>query len=129
VTDAADLKTRILTEGTFDRAQFETELRAAPSNHEVGTRVLFENEHVRVWEVRLTPGERAPFHAHTRRYFWTVVDGAIGRQRSDDGTLRVREYRVGETQYQEPDPDNALIHDLENVGDAELRFVTVELLD
>jgi quercetin dioxygenase-like cupin family protein len=129
VTGETDVKVRILTEGRFDRAQFETELRAAPSNHEVGTRVLFENEHVRVWEVRLTPGERAPFHAHTRRYFWTVVDGAIGRQRSDDGTLRVREYRVGETQYQEPDRDNVLIHDLENVGDAELRFVTVELLD
>ena len=120
---------RILSEGTFDPAQFETELRAAPRNHQVGTKVLFENERVRVWEVRLTPGERAPFHAHTRRYFWTVVDGATGRQRSADGTLRVREYRVGETQYQEPSPDNALIHDLENVGGAELRFVTVEFLD
>ena len=41
----------------------------------------------------------------------------------------MREYQVGETQYQAPGPDDALIHDLENVGDAELRFVTVELLD
>jgi len=129
VTGETDVRVRILTEGTFDPAQFETELRAAPGNHEVGTKVLLENERVRVWEVRLTPGERAPFHAHTRRYFWTVVDGGTGRQRSDDGTLRVREYQVGETQYQAPSPGDALIHDLENVGDAELRFVTVELLD
>jgi quercetin dioxygenase-like cupin family protein len=43
-----------------------------------------------VWEVRLRPGERGPFHAHTRRYFWTVVDGGTGLQRSADGTYRVR---------------------------------------
>ena len=129
MTDETDVKVRIVADGTFDPAQFESELRAAPQNHEVGTKLLFENERVRVWEVRLTPGERAPFHAHTRRYFWTVVDGGTGRQRSGDGILRVREYQVGETQYQAPSPDDALIHDLENVGDAELRFVTVELLD
>ncbi|MDB5068122.1 MAG: hypothetical protein JWM18_4556 [Chloroflexi bacterium] len=129
MTDGTDVKITILTEGTFDPAEFDTELRTAPRNLEVGTKVLLENEHVRVWEVRLTPGERAPFHAHTRRYFWTVVDGGPGRQRSGDGTVRVREYRVGESQYQEPSPDDVLIHDLENVGDDVLRFVTVELLD
>jgi quercetin dioxygenase-like cupin family protein len=129
VTNEADVKIRILAEDTFDPAEFEAELRTAPRNLKVGTKVLFENEHVRVWEVRLTPGERAPFHAHIRKYFWTVVDGGLGRQRSDDGTLRVREYQVGETQYQEPGPDHVLVHDLENIGDVELRFVTVELLD
>jgi len=28
-----------------------------------------------------------PFHAHTRKYFWTVVDGGIGRQRTADGLM------------------------------------------
>ena len=41
----------------------------------------------------------------------------------------MRDYLVGETKYLEHTPDSALIHDLENVGDSTLRFVTVELLD
>jgi quercetin dioxygenase-like cupin family protein len=124
-----EVETKILEEGTFDPGEFAAELTEAPRNLAVGTGLLFENDHIRVWEVRLKPGERGPFHAHMRRYFWTVVDGGVGRQRSPDGTYRVREYRVGETQYQEHGPDNVMIHDFENAGDAEIRFITVELLD
>ncbi len=123
------MEMKILEEGTFDPAEFEAELKEAPSNLDVGTGLLFENEHVRVWEVRLAPGERGPFHAHTRRYCWTVVDPGIGRQRLDDGTYRLREYRVGETQYQDHSADNVMIHDFENAGDTDIRFVTIEILD
>jgi beta-alanine degradation protein BauB len=120
---------KILEEGRFDPEEFADELAAAPGNDEVGTGLLFENEHIKVWEVRLRPGERGAFHAHARNYFWTVVDGGVGRQRSDDGTYRVREYRVGETQYQSHGPDNVMIHDFENAGGSDIRFINVELLD
>lgn len=30
----------------------------------VGTRLLFENDRVRIWEVRLAPGERGELHRH-----------------------------------------------------------------
>jgi quercetin dioxygenase-like cupin family protein len=119
----------IIDEGTFDLAEFKEELEAAPTNLDVGTRLWLENDHVRVWEVRLAPGARGPFHAHTRRYFWTVVDGGVGRQRSDDGSMIVRRYRVGDTNYSEHSPDEPMIHDFENAGDSEIRFITVELLD
>jgi hypothetical protein len=118
-----------IDEGTFDRAEFSKELEAAPDNTDVGTRVWFENDRIRVWEIRLAPGERAPFHHHTRRYFWTAVEDSVGKQRTPDGTYRVREYRVGDTMYLEQSPDEQMIHDLENIGDTEMRFVTVELLD
>lgn len=120
---------RILEEGTFDPAQFSDELARAATNLDVGTRLWLSNDHIRVWEVRLKPGERGPFHAHTRRYFWTVVDGGTGLQRSTDGTFKVREYRVGETSYSEHTAEQPMIHDFENAGETELRFVTVELLD
>ena len=58
-----------------------------------------------------------------------MVEGSRGLQRFSDGTFVVRDYLVGETKYLEHTPDSALIHDLENVGDSTLRFVTVELLD
>ena len=31
---------------------------------EVATKVLFENDRVRVWEMRLEPGESSPVHRH-----------------------------------------------------------------
>jgi beta-alanine degradation protein BauB len=119
----------VLREENFDPAAYQQELAAAPGNLEVGTRLWFENDHLRVWEVRLAPGERGPFHAHTRRYFWTVVDGGIGRQRSADGTMITREYHTGDTNYSEHSTGQPMIHDFENAGDSEIRFVTVELLD
>jgi hypothetical protein len=116
-------------QGVFDPADFREELDAAPSNKQLGTSVWFENERIRVWEVLLEPGERGAFHSHTSNYFWTVVEGSRGLQRFSDGTYVIRDYAVGETKYLEHSPESALIHDLENIGESTLRFVTVELLD
>lgn len=119
----------VVERGSFDVDDFSQELDAAPTNYDVGTEVWFENDRIRVWEILLQPGERGPFHAHTTNYFWTVVEGSRGLQRFADGTFAIRDYVVGETKYLEHTPETALIHDLENIGDTPLRFVTVELLD
>lgn len=119
----------IIDEGTYDPGEFAQELGVASENYDVGTALWFENDRVRIWEVRLEPGQRGPFHNHTRNYFWTVVEGSRGLQRFADGTFVVRDYRVGDTKYLEHTSENHLIHDLENVGDTLLRFVTVEFLD
>lgn len=121
-------RSRVLEEGSFDRSDYTRELEAARSNHNVGTSLWFENERTRVWEVRLEPGERGPFHAHANDYFWTVVEPGVGLQRRSDGSYAVREYVLGETMFLENTPAQPLIHDLENVGETRLRFVTVELL-
>ena len=118
----------IVEEGEFDPAEYADELESAPGNFEVGTTIWFENDRIRVWEILLQPGERGAFHSHVTNYFWTVVEGSRGLQRFADGTFVVRDYLVGETKYLEHTPETALIHDLENVGDSPLRFVTVELL-
>lgn len=120
---------RATKSGTFDREEYGDELRDAPTNLDVGTEVWFENHRIRVWEIKLGPGERGPFHAHTTNYFWTVVEGSRGRQRFADGTYAERDYVVGDTKYLEHTPDTVMIHDLENIGETMLRFVTVELLD
>lgn len=113
--------------GKYDVAEFEAELARAPENHEVGTALHFENDHVRVWEIRLEPGERGAFHIHDQTYLWTVVDPGRGLQRFRDGTFVVRDYEPGETRYLVHSPHDSLIHDLENVGSTTMRFVTVEL--
>ena len=118
-----------LDEGTYDRSEYADDLKGAHENLAVGTTLWFENERLKVWELKLEPGERGPFHAHTHNYFWTVVEAGHGLQRLGDGSYWVTDYRVGDTSYLEHTPENALIHDLENVGATTLRFVTVELLD
>jgi uncharacterized cupin superfamily protein len=125
-TTAAD---PILERGRFDVAEYADELERAPHNHDLGTSLWFANDKIRVFEVRLAPGERAPFHIHDRTYFWTVVSPGRGRQRLADGSYVVREYELGETRYLVHNATAALVHDLENVGTDELRFVTVELCD
>lgn len=115
-------------QGRYDVERYAGELAEAPGNLAVGTTLLHENDQVKVWELRLAPGERGPFHAHTRNYFWTVVDAGVGKQRLEDGSYMVRDYEVGQTQFSTHTADDPLIHDLENVGDTELRFITVELL-
>lgn len=123
-----EARPEIVEEGAFDLSEYADELERAPGNFEVGTTVWFENDRIRVWEILLQPGERGAFHSHVTNYFWTVVEGSRGLQRFADGTFVVRDYLVGETKYLEHTPETALIHDLENVGDSPLRFVTVELL-
>lgn len=118
----------VVDQGTFDVAAFADELDEARGNRSVGTTLWYEDERIRVWEVRLDPGVRCPFHAHASPYFWTCVEAGTGRQRSPDGTLVVRRYDVGDTLRSDHTPDAPMLHDLENVGDTVLRFVTVELL-
>ena len=113
--------------GTFAVEEFAAELSAARDNRALGTSLWFENDHVRVFEVRLEPGQRGPFHVHDSTYLWTVVAPGRGLQRFVDGSQIVRDYALGETKYLVHSSDDPLIHDLENVGDSTLRFVTVEL--
>ena len=114
-------------QGKYDVAEYADELARAPQNHAVGTALQFENDHVRVWEIRLEPGERGAFHIHDQTYFWTVVDPGRGLQHFADGTFVIRDYQPGETKYLVHSPDDSLIHGLENVGSTTMRFVTVEL--
>lgn len=122
------MSVRTVEEGTYDVEEYADELAKASRNLDVGTTLWYEDGRIRVWELRLEPGERGPFHAHTRDYFWTVVDAGRGLQRFDDGTYVTSEYGLGDTRVLEHTAEDPLIHDLQNVGDTVLRFLTVELL-
>ena len=112
---------------TFAVEDFADELAVAGENRELGTSLWFENDHVRIFEVSLGPGGRGPFHVHDATYFWTVVEPGRGLQRFADGSFVVRDYALGDTKYLIHSPEDPLVHDLENVGETTLRFVTVEL--
>ncbi|MEW6453929.1 MAG: cupin [Pseudomonadota bacterium] len=42
---------------------------------EVGDKILFENEHIRMWEVRLEPGQTIDFHIHYHPYLVVSLGG------------------------------------------------------
>ena len=108
-------------------AEFERE-RQSP-NGCVGQKLLSESERVRVWQIRLKPGERVGFHRHVLNYFWTSVNGGRGRQHLIDGSTVEQEYKPGETRHESYGPGQFKVHDLENLGDREMIFNTIEFLD
>lgn len=114
--------------GEFVREDFATELERAEQNTTVGKEIWFENDQVRIWGIWLQPGERLPFHCHTSNYFWVCVDPSMGRQRYPDGQVDTFEFRMGDVDFLQLAAGQKIVHDLENSGDKELRFVAVELL-
>ena len=98
-------------------------------NPRVGTRLLSANDRVRVWEIRLKPGDRIGFHRHVLDYFWTAVTPGKALSHQGDGTMVEATYVAGETKHHVYGPGEYKVHDLENVGPTELIFTTVESLD
>ena|ERR1700712_4262475 len=109
-------------------AAIQTELAAHDTRPLVGTKLLLANDRVRVWEIRLAPGERIGFHRHVLDYFWTAVTAGTALSHQGDGTTVQASYTAGQTQYYTYGPGEYKIHDLENIGGTDLIFTTVEFL-
>ena len=99
-------------------------LIAAPDTHSL----LFENDNVRVIMARIAPGETAALHTHC----WPqvmVVESFSDFVRRDAAGDVMADSRGGPL----PQPGAALwlealaAHTLENVGDAEIRVIGVEV--
>ncbi|MBV9427140.1 MAG: hypothetical protein JO084_05425, partial [Bradyrhizobiaceae bacterium] len=109
------------------KQEFDREARTP--NGCVGNELVSETDRLRVWTIRLKPGERFGFHRHVLNYFWTAVSGGRGRQHLMDGTTVEYSYAPGETRHETYGSGEFKVHDLENIGDADLVFMTVESID
>lgn len=124
-----------LKANTFDEAvedwpsDARQELEANQWNGHVGQTLVSETELVRVWMMHLEPGERMPFHRHVLNYFWTALLPGKARSRYGDGSIRLYEYHRGETLHLDFPGGSGMVHDLTNIGDTPIAFVTVEFLD
>ena len=102
-------------------------LEAGRLNDRIGTELHLETDSMRIWHLRLEPGQRIPFHRHDRPYFWSVTTDGKGRSHFDDGRIIDIDYKKGESKYfKDLSGENMFVHDLTNIGDSELVFVTVE---
>ena len=109
------------------KAEFARE--AEKPNGCVGSELLSETDKTRVWIIRLKPAERIGFHRHVLNYFWTSVNGGRGRQHLMDGTTVEYSYYPGETRHETYGAGEFKVHDLENLGDDDMIFMTVESIE
>ena len=99
-------------------------LHAAPRYHTL----LFENEWVRVLETHVPPGETVPLHTHRWPAALYILRWSHFVRRDGEGAI-LADSRLG----REPAEGIALWsgplapHTLENVGESELRAISVEL--
>ena len=97
-----------------------------PMTSQVGTKLLFENERVRVWDLCLQPGESTGLHRHASDYFYVVFGGGTLQGKEADGTDKpVQTMSDGEVHFREIDGE--AIHEAVNVGDQPWRNIVVEL--
>lgn len=97
-------------------------------SRDVGTRLLFENDRVRVWDMTLEAGESSHQHLHSSDYLFVylepshielVVEGASkGIYRCNDGFVQYTEVAEGLPP-----------HSIRNVGNRTHRQVLVEFKD
>lgn len=94
-------------------------------NHEV----LLENATVRMLDTRLAPGQRTAVHAHEWPAALYILSWSDFLRRGPDGEVLLD----SRTMRPRPAPGSALWgpplvpHYVENVGDAELRIIAVEV--
>lgn len=91
---------------------------------DVGQRIVFENQHVRVWDLVLEPGERQAWHEHDHPYLVIGLEAADNRVDFLEGTepLLIHE-SVGGVVYREAGG----VHMVTNHGTTRYRSRVVEL--
>ncbi|MEX0347400.1 MAG: hypothetical protein AB3N20_20935 [Rhizobiaceae bacterium] len=104
----------------------KTEIKANEMNGRVGHKLLSETDDVRVWRIAVPPGDRVGFHRHVLNYFWVAINPGRSRSHYATGETREAAYEAGTTKHFSFDKGEYMLHDLENIGDTELIFTTVE---
>jgi beta-alanine degradation protein BauB len=89
----------------------------------IGDRILFENEYIRVWSVKLDPGNRQPWHRHDLPYLIVPLTEGKNVMTFEDGRVRETNETPGDAIWREP----GIPHELLNNSDWQYRNVLIEI--
>jgi hypothetical protein len=98
---------------------------------DIATKLLFENDRVRIWEMRLAPGERSALHRHENDYVMIQIAGdrmAADFEPDSGGPWGSLGHVEGDIS-----PGNVLwadrggVETAVNIGDKEFQEIVVEL--
>jgi quercetin dioxygenase-like cupin family protein len=84
-------------------------------------KVVFENERLRLLEVRMVPGAASELHSHPNYLVYALSDGKI-RLANAVGEGGEVEISQGDTMWREAEEHSAV-----NIGSAEVRALFIEL--
>jgi len=85
-------------------------------------KLLMENEKVRVLDIRLKPGEKAPMHNHPNDHVVYVMNDARFKLTFSSGKAGEFDLKAGQTMWME-----AGSHATENIGTTDGHNIVVEL--
>lgn len=119
--------------GGYDRSKIATGAAhdgKTPPSENVGTKVLFANDRVRVWDLRLTPGEELAKHIHRVDNFFVILSGSMIRFENPDDPSDYRDVQFDDEQvtYVNVPPEGKIDNRLTNVGAKTHHNLLIELL-
>ncbi len=92
---------------------------------DVGTELLFENDVVRVWSMRLAPGEDSPYHVHTRDYLFVYTTASrIGFMERPGEVLETHDYDEGYVNF--VSVGEGVSHQIRNLAETPHQQILVE---
>jgi quercetin dioxygenase-like cupin family protein len=86
----------------------------------VTTKVLLENNQVRVLQIESPVGEVTGLHSHPDYVMYPLTDGKL--EETIDGKTRITEFKAGVPQFMK-----AVTHTAKNVGSTPMKMIIVEL--
>ena len=95
----------------------------------VGTRIMFENDCVRVWDLALAPGESLDKHIHRNDYFFVVESGGLIRFANPDDPTDYHDVQFEDDQvtWRDAGPAGKVDNRLTNIGSKPHRNYVIEL--
>ena len=104
--------------GNFDPWEQEKidELLHQEIKESLSNRLVFEDESIKLWDLRLLPGERLNFRRHNTNYGWVCTTGGLLITRYGNGKIDMVKLNQGDTEYFE-NRGKDYINDLENIGE------------
>jgi beta-alanine degradation protein BauB len=99
---------------------------------DVGTRILFQDDSMKVWEFSMAMGEACPVHRHVHPYMFINLRPSTSQLLARDGFTPLGPpvvQRVGQVTYVPLPPSQIAIHSNRNCGETYFCQVIVEFLE
>ncbi len=77
---------------------------------EVGTKVIYENDIIKVWDLTLAPGEATSWHQHEMDYMFVVVKNGKVTTEYTNGDVENQDDEIGVIDYRETDVPHRLVN-------------------
>lgn len=98
----------------------QAEIEANP----IGSKLVFEDDHVRIWRIEIEPGEEVGYHTHYLDYTTVVVEGGVVERPNADGTVDRFDLHPGDIMRWHQGTQR---HALRNIGSTRFTNVIVEV--